>query len=142
MQRHIARMTMSRRLILPTACAGLLLARLAQAEGPTGQRWRIAMIGDTPVAEAHPADITFSAEQRAYGSTGCNRFTGGYTLNGTTLRFSAMAGTRMACAPPAMAQEQRLHRAFDTVRGWRMDGPALLLTDEGGATLLRLEPHS
>lgn len=130
-----------RRRAIPAACAALALPLAARAEGPAGRHWTIAAIGGTPTVAAHPADITFSAEGRAFGSTGCNRFTGGFTLDGAALRFGAVAGTRMACEAAAMDQEHRLHQALDRVRGWRSEGAALLLTGEGGAVLLRLEPR-
>ena len=75
---------------------------------------------------------------RAYGIGGCNRFNGGYALEGASLRFGAMATTNMACAPAAMDQEARFHRALARVAGWRMEGGILHLTDAGGATVLRL----
>jgi len=129
-------MTQPRRLFL--LLPALLAPACAGAETLPGPRWTIAAIDGQPAAR--PADITFSAEGRASGATGCNRFTGGYTLDGPSLRFGAVAGTRMACLPDAMEQEQRIHRAFDAVRGWRQDGSAMLLTGEDGTVLLRLEP--
>lgn len=44
----------------------------------------------------------------------------------------------MACEPPAMEVEQRFLDALAAVRGWRLEGPALLLTDGAGATVMRL----
>lgn len=130
-------MNASRRLAL--LAAALALPCAAGAQDLPEHPWTIAAIDGTRLTGEYPADITFS-DGRAFGTSGCNRFTGGFTLDGAALRFGPVAGTRMACAPPAMAQEQHLHAAFDRVRGWRTDGTALLLTDEGGAALLRLEP--
>ncbi len=130
-------MNASRRLAL--LAAALALPYAAGAQDLPEHPWTIAAIDGTRLTGEYPADITFS-DGRAFGTSGCNRFTGGFTLDGAALRFGPVAGTRMACAPPAMAQEQHLHAAFDRVRGWRTDGTALLLTDEGGAALLRLEP--
>ena len=41
------------------------------------------------------------------GRTGCNRFTGRYTLTGEGLSFSPLGVTRMACPSPQMETEQR-----------------------------------
>ncbi len=49
------------------------------------------------------------ATGRATGNAGCNRFTGGYTQAGDSLRFSALALTRMMCAEP---ERNALEQAF------------------------------
>jgi len=46
------------------------------------------------------------------GSTGCNRCSGPYTVDGDTLELGAIVSTQMACPPPARAVET----AF--VAGW------------------------
>lgn len=46
-----------------------------------------------------------SAESRASGFSGCNRYTGPFTLAGDSLRFGSIASTRMAC-PDVGAVEQ------------------------------------
>jgi putative lipoprotein len=120
----------------------LLRARGEATSGPApalvGPAWVAQEIGGRGVAARVRTDITFGADGRAYGSGGCNRFTGGYTLEGPSLRFEAMASTNMACEPPTMDQEQRFHQALAGVRGWRIENGILHLTGEGGAPLLRL----
>ena len=126
----------------PALLACLLLAVapacLAQLPDTPIGTWRVEAIGGSALPAAPRTDITFAAEGRVHGTGGCNRFMGGYTLDGATLRFGPIAGTRMACEAPAMEQETRFHDALATVRGWRRDGPSLLLTDGVGATVLRL----
>lgn len=132
-------MPLSRRSAM-LACLALTAAPAAFAQAPSNLsgHWRTDAIGAARLpATPHP-DITFGAEGRAYGSSGCNRFMGGFTLDGAALRFDPIAGTRMACEPPAMEVEQRFLDALAAVRGWRLEGPALLLTDGTGATVLRL----
>ena len=75
---------------------------------------------------------------RLVGAGGCNRLMGSWKQDGPQLQFGQVAGTRMACPPPAMEQERRFHEALEAVRGWRAEGDALLLTDGTGATVLRL----
>ncbi|WP_246024803.1 META domain-containing protein [Paraburkholderia dinghuensis] len=51
-------------------------------------------------AGAHPITLDLSTEtgqRRASGFSGCNRYTGSYTLKNGLLSFGQMAGTRMAC---------------------------------------------
>lgn len=131
-------MDIARRLAL-LACLAVTApaARAQDAAGPTGA-WVVEAIGDTALTNGPRPDITFTTEHRVHGSTGCNRFMGGYTLDAATLQFGPVAGTRMACEAPLMEREQRFHAALEAVRGWRMDGAALLLTDGTGAAVLRL----
>ena len=43
---------------------------------------------------------------RVTGSTGCNRFTGPYTVSGSLLTFGTMAMTRMACLDSALDHQE------------------------------------
>jgi putative lipoprotein len=118
--------------------AEILLVGATAPEGLAGAPWVVREIGGQPVPAAPRADITFDGQGRAHGTGGCNRFTGGYVLEGVALRFGPAAQTNMACDAPAMALEARFHAALATVRGWRIDGAALLLLDGAGAIVLRL----
>jgi heat shock protein HslJ len=66
------------------------------------------------------------------GSTGCNRFTGPYSVEGDTLELGAIASTRMACVPPADAVEREFLAALERVEHWRSDGGSLVLLGDGG----------
>jgi len=46
------------------------------------------------------------------GTSGCNRFTGGYGKTATGIRFDHVAGTRMACPGPRMELESALLKAM------------------------------
>lgn len=116
----------------------LVRMRAEAPAGLVGPAWVVEDIAGRGVVDRLRTDISFSEEGRAFGSGGCNRFTGGYALDGAALRFDRMASTQMACAPAAMDQERRFHEALEAVRGWRMEGSVLHLTDAAGTTLLRL----
>ncbi len=116
-------------------------ARGAPAEapaGPVGPAWALEDIGGRGVIDRARTELVLTAEERAAGSGGCNRFTGGYTLDGPSLSFGTLAATQMACAPAVMEQERRFFTAIAEVRGWRIEQGRLLLTDAGGGVLLRL----
>jgi heat shock protein HslJ len=74
---------------------------------------------------------------RLSGSTGCNRFTGSYTIDGDSLELGAMASTRMACPPPADAVERAYLAALGRVTTWRVDNEELALLDDDEAEVLR-----
>ena len=73
------------------------------------------------------------------GSTGCNRYTAGYTVDGDSLELAQIASTQMACAPPADAIERAYVAALAQVAGWRIEGEELVLVDGDEAELLRFE---
>lgn len=77
---------------------------------------------------------------RASGGGGCNKLMGSYSHAApNTLRFGAMAGTRMACQPEIMAQEAALTAAFGRAHHYRITGETLVLLDDGDSVLARFE---
>ena len=76
---------------------------------------------------------------RVSGSGGCNRLSGGITVENDSLRFSPLASTRMACRPEVMNFEGRFFQVLEQVRGWRIYGTQLELLDAGGRRLLHFE---
>lgn len=68
-----------------------------------------------------------SKEHRAQGFAGCNRFFGGYQLNGNQLHVEPLALTRMAC--PESISESALIKALQETASWRIDGRKLELLD-------------
>ena len=85
---------------------------------------------------------TFAAGQ-VTGSAGCNRYTGGYTLMGSTIRVTGVASTQAFCAsPPGLMQQETAYLA-DLRRATRVDasGDTLRLGSVTGATLLEYVPQ-
>jgi heat shock protein HslJ len=107
-----------------------------------GTYWKLVRLSDAPVRAAEkqrePHLIFANSELRLSGSGGCNRVTGGFEVDGDTLRLRGMAGTMMAC-PTGMDQEQRFLQAMTTVERHRIRGNYLELLDAAGAVVARLE---
>lgn len=93
-----------------TGCGGNPLDLL------TGEAWRITSIGGATPIEPERVSINFLAPARVAGSTGCNRFVGGFTLTGEGLHFGALGSTLMACPDELMAQERQVLDAIEQVR--------------------------
>ena len=104
-------------------------------EGPT---WRLTVIGgETPGTAGQtgrPVTARFEAG-RVDGFSGCNQFLGGYTIDGDRIRFAPLAGTMMACAPPATALEKSVREALAGTVRYAIDGDRLTLTPTTGAAL-------
>jgi heat shock protein HslJ len=86
--------------------------------------------------------ISFNPDELSiYGSGGCNRFTGTFTLGDVDgLNLSGIASTRMAC--PEMETEILYISLMDSVRTFRVDEQTeeLIMEDEEGDEILRFIP--
>lgn len=130
----------------------LLLKRPAQPPPPAesaaagaaleGTEWTLVKIGDEAVGAGSTPQVPsllFTAEgHRVSGSTGCNRLTGGYEMDGGSLHFTPLATTRMMCMK-GMATEQKVLQALGAVRSWAVGGAELELKDADGKSLLTYE---
>ena len=111
-------------------------ATAGEAASLVGVPWVLAGGLDVDGWQAAPPSLTF-ADESLGGSTGCNRFTAPYTVDGDSLDIGMIASTMIACPPPADAVERAYVAALGRVTGWRSDGAELTLLDDDGAELLR-----
>ena len=106
--------------------------------------WTLTEINGKPVsvAEDHPKPPTLrfnSEKKQASGFSGVNRFFGSYQLDGETLKFGPLAGTRMAGPPEAMAAEAAFLTMLGSVTGYRISGGGTLELLHDGAVTARFE---
>lgn len=124
-----------------------LLALFACSEGGSGasgaslvdRDWElVALGGKTDPVGAGGKPITLrldSADSRAAGFGGCNRYTGSFELSGAALKFGAVASTRMAC-DQGMDLEGLYFPALGTVQSWKIVD-SLLVLEAAGVPVLR-----
>jgi heat shock protein HslJ len=74
---------------------------------------------------------------RAAGNAGCNRYTGQAEAGAGTLRFGAMAATRMMCPPAVMDQESRFLQALEGFTSYGFAGSLLELRNAAGQVVLK-----
>jgi heat shock protein HslJ len=96
-----------------------------------GAEWTVTRIGTVPVPAEPHVTLEFGADGRVTGKAPCNRFSGRYALTGEGLGITEVAGTRMACPPPVMAQEQDFFAALAAVRGFSIPAAGRLLLQSG-----------
>jgi heat shock protein HslJ len=126
---------------------GAVVASLApQPRSLAGTSWRVTGYNNGRQAVVSLLDGTqmtmeFAADGRVSGSAGCNRFTGTYTLSGSSLKLGPAAATRMMCAQPdgIMTQEQQFLQALATVATIRQEGNRAELRTADGALAVNLE---
>ncbi len=122
-----------RRLLL---LLGLAVASGCGDDGGTGAAAKPATIEGVPWALTSGPSATFTHGTVA-GSTGCNRYTGSYTLDGDALEIGRVATTQMACPPPEDKIERQYLAALDRVAAWHRTADELVLSDADGKELLR-----
>lgn len=80
-----------------------------------------------------------SLNLRIKGSTGCNRLMGNYKVQGSILRMSEIASTKIFCPSGGIVQEALFIEALNDTRAWRIEGNHLYLLDDKGDTLAVFE---
>jgi putative lipoprotein len=122
-------------LALVQACANLGPAPMENVP------WRLVELHSEPVGATEGAEtpsLRFDAASKTVtGTTGVNRFNGGYVLEGEALRFGVLATTRRAGPPEQMQLETRFLQALDRTRSAVIAEGSLELR-EGGEVLARL----
>ncbi|VXC41378.1 META domain-containing protein [Pseudomonas sp. 8Z] len=84
----------------------------------TEHSYDVEWIGERPLIDNSHLSITFAADGRAHGNTGCNHWFANYTLEKQTIRFETPGSTRKQCAPALMEQEKRFLDAITQVQRW------------------------
>ncbi len=108
-------------------------------------RWKLTRLGDQPVflgsQQREPHVVLRSESGSVTGYGGCNRLTGSYSVSGSTIAFSDIATTMMACAEGADT-ERAFSEALANARSWRMIGEHLDLFDDAGDLVARFEARN
>ncbi len=96
-----------------------------------GTTWQLLELRGQPAvppAAMNIAELMFDGAQNRYsGSTGCNRISGAFELDGDSLHLKAGAMTMMACAEPLMKQEQNFASTLPSVDSYEIKGQVLEL---------------
>jgi copper homeostasis protein (lipoprotein) len=92
-------------------------------------KWKLIEIGGLPFAVTAGEREVFiqldPKEHRLSGQAQCNRLSSGYALHDSSLTFTPMASTRMAC--PGMNDEDAVLKALGSTTGYRVRGQTLEL---------------
>ena len=125
--------------------AKAILVYAAAAANPLEGSWDVTGYNNGNQAVVSPVPgskltAVFTADQVS-GSAGCNDYSGGYTLDGTTLKIGPLAATRRACADQAVNdQEQQFLTALQDATTFSQSGNIVTLKVAGGANQVTLVP--
>ena len=94
----------------------------------TGLQSVTSIVGDVELT------LVFSADGTVAGSSGCNDFSGQYTVDGASLAVGTLAVTGRMCVDEAvMEQESRFVAALGNATTWQVVGNELELRNDDGA---------
>jgi heat shock protein HslJ len=121
--------------------AGLLTTSCMTSSSPVKEsstlslldtQWRLTQLGgeviDNPPNEREVHFLLQPSNTTLVGFSGCNRMFGQYALDGASLKFNGLGGTRMFCQA-RMELEQKYLAMFGEVAGWKITGNTLELLD-------------
>ena len=129
-----------RRAPLPTAAIALGVALLAGCTTATtpaliGNEWRCTRIGSRTLTDDRTPTLLMTAEGKASGFAGVNRWFGTYSVDGSTLKFGMLGMTRMAGPPERMQLEQTYADALAAVTRWSVSSGRLQMSDSNALVL-------
>ncbi len=76
-----------------------------------GSSWELYAWDKTRPVEGTTITIQFEAGQVS-GSSGCNTYGGSYRVRGNTLQVEGLVSTLMACADPALMEQESIYLQF------------------------------
>ncbi len=95
----------------------------------TGPAWKLSEIAGAPVIAGSRASLDFldtgKPDSRVSGNLSCNKFSGKAKIAASTLHFSRLASTKMACAADVSAQENRYLQLLQSAERWEIKDRAL-----------------
>jgi copper homeostasis protein (lipoprotein) len=126
-----------------TACVAPHPRQADDLANLAGSSWRFVELYGTPVQlPSIPSNrqplLAFDARGRVFGSDGCNRVLGSYTVEKDRISMSGMAGMQMACLKTGPVT-RRLQDALAGTQRWQLDGGLLALYGAAGQTLAILD---
>jgi putative lipoprotein len=105
------------------------------------RRWTLWELNGHALSVERRPNLELSAG-RVSGSGGCNRFSGGYKLDGNAIEFMPAAATMMMCIhEDVMQTESTFLKTLSSVRYWKAADSDLLFLDSNHKTLMRFGRH-
>ena len=95
--------------------------------------WKLTAYGpvNAPISalESVEADLMFNVDGTLTGNSGCNGYSGSYTVEGNHISFSPIVSTRMLCDKAIMEQETAIHQVLTGTASFKIQGNQLTLTN-------------
>jgi putative lipoprotein len=116
----------------------------AQASLVQNTEWQVKTVNEAAPVGDRPLTVRFDDQGRISGFSGCNRYTGSYTLDGDTLAIKPdVAMTRMACLSDDVAQQEAAFTqalSSMTQLQTQTDGSVIMRNAQGQQIVLHVPP--
>ncbi len=90
--------------------------------------WRAEDIGGKGIVDRSEVTLMLGSDGKVGGKSGCNGYSANYQLTGDAIKvYAPMIGTRMACAPALMTQEQAFQKLIETAVSLTLTPQGLLI---------------
>lgn len=121
-------------------CA-LVLASCAERTALSGTSWHLERLtvhgNNVQLVPTARVTLQFQSDTATYvGSSGCNYYSGAYTLSDHQLHLQFKDITATACVGPIMSQEVAYLDAMGQVDSYQVNGHVLTLRDVTGRVIL------
>jgi heat shock protein HslJ len=139
--------TIRRLMLLACGAAGAACVTM-RANGDlqtlSGNDWRLFEVNGrtaVPAESLRRPWLRFNTDSsRVFGSGGCNRMSGPFTIDGAAMRFGALVSTKMACADAGLNQQETdFFGALEKTDHYALVGDTLVLM-RGSEAVARFRP--
>jgi heat shock protein HslJ len=101
-----------------------------------GTSWRLTSLGNMGLVPGAHITLAFKDGQVS-GNSGCNSYGGEYQVKGDQIKFKQMVSTLMACADPAMMEQESLFLQFmGDAQGFELTDRQLQIFRSDGEALI------
>jgi heat shock protein HslJ len=103
-----------------------------------GTRWSATFVNGAPVLAGTALTANFGADGSLNGSSGCNSYSGSYSVDGSSLSVSPTIGTGVICPEPdgIMEQEGSFLTTMSSTAAFSMEGGQLYLLSGAGQAVI------
>lgn len=116
--------------VAATAAAGEA-AKKAETLDLVGTDWVLEDLAGRGIVSNVHATLSFPEAGKIAGNGSCNRFFGAAEISGTSLKFTGLGSSRMACPDPIMNQETKYLNALQAAERYEWKDPYLLIYAAG-----------
>jgi heat shock protein HslJ len=134
---------MNKKLLILSLCAWMIILPACSSTGaqPGGDLtdivWALTELTGEPPVGGTSISAQFTSDGKVWGSAGCNRYNGTYTVTGSNITFSSpLASTMMMCETAVMDQESAYLKALGEAKTFAVNGDQLTLSGEDGTQLV------
>jgi heat shock protein HslJ len=125
--------------LVATGVKTVATSHVSERSSPSlfGRRWVLREMGGQRMSAGKPFIEFDERSRRVSGDSGCNRFSGGFEVSGTSLKFSRLVSTKRAClAEEANRLEMGFLRALEDVTRFEAQEKVLRLFAGGNQRLM------